>query len=93
MKKMSPITRRELLQQVGAGLVGSGFMHATVTPEFATFPAENLVRIQIIDVGPIPLLSSSSYAHSVCIRLCRSLLLHPDAGGSAIGGRRSPPPN
>ena len=51
---------------------------------YATVPAENLVRIQNIDVGPIPLLSSSSYVHFVCIHLRRSLLLHPDSGGFTI---------
>ena len=55
---MSPITRRELLQQAGVGLVGSGFMHATATPEFAAFSA-----------APIPIEETDGWFKSVRLLL------------------------
>jgi hypothetical protein len=54
---------------------------------------KNLVHIESIDVGAVPLVSSDSYVQSVGFRLFRSLFLFPDAGRFAIGDPRSVPPN
>ena len=54
---------------------------------------KNLVHIESIDVGAVPLVSSHSYVQSVGFRLYRPLFLLPDAGRFAIGDPRSAPPN
>ena len=54
---------------------------------------KNLVHIESIDVGAVPLVSSHSYVQSVGFRLYRPLFLFPDAGRFAIGDPRSAPPN
>ena len=54
---------------------------------------KNLVHIESIDVGSVPLVSSHSYVQSVGFRLSRPLFLLPDAGRIAIGDPRSAPPN
>jgi hypothetical protein len=54
---------------------------------------KNLVRIESVDVGPVPLVSSHSYAGSAWFRYCGPLFLLPDSGGLAIGDPRSPPPD
>jgi hypothetical protein len=46
---------------------------------------KNLVRIESVDVGPVPLVSSHFYAGSVWFRYCGPLFLLPDSGGLAIG--------
>ena len=54
---------------------------------------KNLVHIESIDVGAVPLVSSHSYVQSVGFPLYRPLFLFPDAGRFAIGDARSAPPN
>src|ERR1700674_4260735 len=54
-------------------------------------PAKNLIGIESIDVGSVPLVSSHSYARSVGFRSCRPLFLVPDSASVAIGDSRSSP--
>ena len=64
-----------------------------IVSEACVVPTRNLVRVESIDVGPVPLVSSHPYARSVCFRFCDPLFLLPDSGGLAIRDPRSSPPD